>query len=543
MSLQNTREEMVAQLVAAAVPAADWLSGLEKAVASLEPPPMDSRPEIVLPGDGKSVSVFAGELARKLSDHGGIFVRDNIPLYISPSGKLEPMGPEAFCTWIEDHVCPVKMAGTGKERHLEPATMTAAGASLVLNSPQFLRELRPIRRVNLVRQPVIRKSGALELLPAGYDAEAECFTVNQVAFDEGMALDDALVLIDGLLSEFAWPREETLRAKAIAISAMLATFGDMMLESKHQRPVFIFGANREGAGKTLLIRFAVCPTFGPAVIGPPPNAASPDQLSKLLASAALGGAPYLIFDNWTGVIGNSSLEAFITSSTYSDRVLGVSKMFSVEKQCLVFISGNHARVSPDMRRRSLMVDLEVVEACSEDRPIQNPIGEPEILARRPEILAALWSIICHWNEAGRPVGSVRHGSFAKWGHHFGGIMESIGLPNPCAAPTRAADDTLRDMQVLVVEALESAIEEKEGRTFTASELMEFSRERGLFEWVLSEEAPDREDLKRRERSSFGKICARFDGSKFGTIEFVKAGEIRSGESKVRVRQFVIRRVA
>jgi hypothetical protein len=533
---------MVAALMSARVPAAEWLAGLDKSVAELEPPKFDGRTELVLPGDGKSLSVFAAELGEKLKEQ-QIYKRDGIALYVSDGNKLEPMGPKSFVTWVEQFVRIQKWAGTGPARRLEDASMTESSASLILDSVQFLRHLDPIRRVNLVRQPVIRPSGELELLPIGYDEQAQTVTVGEIDFEESMPLDDALILLDDLQKEFAWPRTDPMRSRSIALSAQLAVFCDMMLAPAHQRPVWIYGANREGAGKTLLIRLAVCPTFGPAVIGPPPDPSRSDALSKLLASAALAGSPYLIFDNWGKghVIGNPSLEAFITSSTYSDRVLGVSKMFTVEKQCLVFISGNGARVSPDMRRRSLVIDLEVVEARSEDREIQKPMGEPEILRDRPKILGALWAIVREWDRNGRPDGSFRHGSFAKWSQMFGGMIESIGLPNPCELTKLVADDTLRDMQKLVVEAIESSIEETVGRTFTGAELLDFSRERGYFEWILADDPPEREDLKRQERSKFAKICDRFNGSRFGQIEFVGGEDIRDPETKSRKRTWIIRR--
>jgi hypothetical protein len=540
---QTTRDSMVAQMLGACVPAADWLASLEKSVADLEPPKMDSRPEVILPGDGKSLSEFAAELGEKIKCQ-QIYKRDGIALYVSDGNKLEPMGSKSFVTWIEQFIRVMKWAGTGKDRRLENASMTEASAGLILDSVQFLRHLNPIRRVNLVRQSVIRANGRLELLPIGYDAESATVTVGEISFEETMPLDDALVILDDLQKEFAWPREDAMRSRSIALSAQLAVFGDMMLEPAHQRPVWIYGANREGAGKTLLIRTAVCPTFGPAVIGPPPDPSRSDALAKLLASAALAGSPYLIFDNWGKghVIGNPSLEAFITSSTYSDRVLGVSKMFTVEKQCLVFISGNGARVSPDMRRRSLMVDLEVVEARSEDREIKKPMGEPEILKARPAILGALWAVIREWDDKGRPEGSFRHGSFSKWSQMFGGIIEAIGLPNPCAMTNLVADDTLRDMQKLVIEAIESCLDEKVGKQFTSAELMDFSRERGFFDWVLGDEPPDREDIKRQERSKFAKICDRFDGSRFGDLEFVAGADVRDAETRTRKRTWIVRRV-
>lgn len=541
--IQSSRDSMLAQLNSAKIPSSEWLAGLEKSVSEIQPPALDARQEIVLPGDGKSLSEFAAELGEKLKSQ-QIYKRDGIALYVSDGHKLEPMEAKSFVTWVEQFVRVMKWAGTGKDRRLESASMTEASASLILVSVQFLRHLNPIRRVNLVRQPVIRESGNLELLPIGYDSEFATVTVGEISFDESMPLDEALLLLDDLQKEFAWPREDPMRSRSIALSAQLAVFGDMMLAPAHQRPVWIYGANREGAGKTLLIRMAVCPTFGPAVIGPPPDPSRSDALTKLLASAALAGSPYLIFDNWGKghVIGNPSLEAFITSSTYSDRVLGVSKMFTVEKQCLVFISGNGARVSPDMRRRSLVVDLEVVEARSEDREIKNPMGEPEILKDRPKILAALWAIIREWNAKGRPDGSFRHGSFAMWSKMFGGMIESIGLPNPCELTKLVADDTLRDMQKLVVEAVEMSFDES-GKTFTSAELMDFSRERGYFSWILSDEPPESENVKRQERSSFSKICDRFDGSKFGEIEFIAGPDVRDSETRTRKRTWIIRRAA
>jgi hypothetical protein len=544
MNTGQSRDKMLAALKASKVPAAEWISGLDKSVTDAAPPVLEKKPELVLPGDGKSLSEFSNQLGKRLKEH-QIFNRDGIVLYVTDGNKLEPMRSSTFVTWVEQYVRVMNWAGTGKERRLEAASMTESSARLILDSVQFLRHLNPIRRVNLVRQPVIRRDGKLELLPIGYDEESQTVTVGEIDFDEGMSLDDALVLLDELQKEFAWPRSEPMQSRSIALSAQLAVFGDMMLAPDHQRPVWIYGANREGAGKTLLIRLSVCPTFGPAVIGPPPDPSRSDALTKLLASAALAGSPYLIFDNWGKghVIGNPSLEAFITSSTYSDRVLGVSKMFTVQKQCLVFISGNGARVSPDMRRRSLVIDLEVVEARSEDRIIQKPMGEPEILKARPQILAALWAIIREWDSKGRPDGSFRHSSFSLWSKMFGGMIESIGLPNPCETGKLNLDDTLRDMQKLVVEAVESCFDQHVGKTMTGAELMDFSRERGYFEWVLPEDPSESMELKRQERSKFAKICERFDGSKFGTIEFLAGPDVRDPETRSRKKSWIIRRCA
>jgi hypothetical protein len=98
---------------------------------------------------------------------------------------------------------------------------------------------------------------------------------------------------------------------------------------------------------------------------------------------------------------------------------------------------------------------------------------------------------------------------------------------------------------MVNEAIEEAFTDT-GRHFTSADLMEYARERGLFSWVLDPEpddsARDHSSIKRKERSSFGKICSRFDGSRFGDIEFKRAEDARGGANRAVARQFVIRRV-
>ena len=49
----------------------------------------------------------------------------------------------------------------------------------------------------------------------------------------------------------------------------------------------------------------------------------------------------------------------------------------------VFLTGNGATISGDLRRRVLHVDLFLREAMAEDRQIQNPLDEAEICASEP----------------------------------------------------------------------------------------------------------------------------------------------------------------
>ena len=62
----------------------------------------------------------------------------------------------------------------------------------------------------------------------------------------------------------------------------------------------------------------------------------------------------------------------------------------------IFLTGNGATISSDMRRRLLIVELFLREARPEDRIIRNPMDDSRIHALRGEILSALWAVTRAW---------------------------------------------------------------------------------------------------------------------------------------------------
>jgi 5S rRNA maturation endonuclease (ribonuclease M5) len=467
----------------------------------------DGRTRVELPGNGKLLSETANALGLALKDK--MYQRDGIPVYVTAAGRLETMPSEKFHTWLELYVVPYKRTQNGEEN----ASLSDKAAQGVLESWQFTRHLRPIRGYSEVPLPVFRKDGALDLLGTGYDEESQVLVQESQDFARDMTFEDAQAYLLEVLSEFPFGEEATehARAKAVALGSMFAAFLDLLLPVREPRPAFIFSANSEGAGKTLLCRYAVCPVFGPMQITAPPDSKGQDELSKLLSACAIAGDRYLVFDNWRGEIKSSPLEAFITASTWKGRLLGLSKSFVVDKNTLIFITSNSARVNPDMRRRTLHLALHVKEAFIEDRKFKKDVSEEDILRARGTILAAMWSVAKHWDDSGRPRGSQTNSSFPRWSSEIGGIIEMVTGVHPCQRAVVSQDDTLADMVKLVGTQLFGGNE----MSYRPATLMADAREKGLFHWVLDEDIPEREDAIRKERSSFGKILARFNGRQFG----------------------------
>ena len=164
-----------------------------------------------------------------------------------------------------------------------------------------------------------------------------------------------------------------------------------------------------------------------------------------------------------------------------------------------------------MRRRTLHLALHVKEAFIEDRKFKKDVSEEDILRARGTILAAMWSVAKHWDDSGRPRGSQTNSSFPRWSSEIGGIIEMVTGVHPCQRAVVSQDDTLADMVKLVGSQLFGGNE----MSYRPATLMADAREKGLFHWVLDEDIPEREDAIRKERSSFGKILARFNGRQFG----------------------------
>jgi hypothetical protein len=71
----------------------------------------------------------------------------------------------------------------------------------------------------------------------------------------------------------------------------------------------------------------------------------------------------------------------------------VSKEFSGEAGAVVLLTGNQLTVSPDMRRRALMIELFMQELRAEDRQFRRILDETAMLEMQPRLLAALWALV------------------------------------------------------------------------------------------------------------------------------------------------------
>ena len=140
----------------------------------------------------------------------------------------------------------------------------------------------------------------------------------------------------------------------------------------------------------------------------------------MLTAVVREGRRVLMLDNVKGRLDFPVLESFLSRPDWSDRLLGGNQMFKGENLVTVFDTGNGMTISADMRRRSLFIELHQAYERPEDRVFKKSLDDAVLKARRPEILAAYWSMVRNWEMKGRPLPSRSNSAFPAWARVVGG---------------------------------------------------------------------------------------------------------------------------
>ncbi len=138
--------------------------------------------------------------------------------------------------------------------------------------------------------------------------------------------------------------------------------------------------------------------------------------------------PAVLLDNIGHVLDSASLAAVLTTTLWSDRVLGQSKTITAPNRTLWLATGNNPVLSREMARRSVRIRLD----SKVERPWLRDGFQHEDLpgwvrAQRPALIVAVLTMLRSWAQAGSPKGTVRLGSFEAWASVIGGVLEHVGV--------------------------------------------------------------------------------------------------------------------
>jgi len=442
----------------------------------------------------------------------------NTPLFLRGSflvtvdeetGKAEPMDSTRFVTWAEGFLVFGQHSGSGDEARFVPKSISSDLAAKILAADAFRRELRPLRGVHDVALPTWANSErtAVRLLPPGYDEETGIFTAPAFEYPTDVPAAEAWNFFLEVYSDFPFAEGKPLeknRSFAVQMAAHFTAFGRLLVMDC-LRPAFVFLANQSGSGKTLLARLALAPVFGPVSVESFPK--GEEERGKVLTTLVAEGRSFAFFDNVKGHLSSAELEGFLTTPQRTGRILGQSVTVTAPNLAAVFLSGNQLSLSADLQRRVLVCDLFCASEATE-RDFSSPITDswPSHPETRARFLAALWSLMNHWQAQGCPRLDGRPlPSFETFSAIIGGLVQSLCLANPIAPADTQMDETDQAWK-LVLRALADAVPTGTKKDYTTDEAMEQAEELGVLDLLTAG--------GRDERKTFGQRIKRWKGRRF-----------------------------
>jgi hypothetical protein len=502
-----------------------------------------SRPELVIDVDEARV---ATEAIAALAKHGGIYQRSSTLVHIladppAPPCLNRPEGGLRILSLPHPRLrelltlAAVFVRDTGRDG-LQPChppdwLVKAVGAR---------GEWLDIPRLEaVVETPVLLADGTILQTP-GYDPRSGLYYSPAIDFPlvpeqpTRLEVEQAKVLLLEIVTDFPF---QTPAHRAAWFAAILTPGARHAIDGPC--PLFAIDANVRGSGKTML-----CDSIGIvytgrllARTGAPKD---DEEARKKITSIALSAEPHVLVDNVTGSFGSSAIDAALTATTWSDRILGKSQMTgAVPLATIWFVTGNNMVFVGDTPRRTLPIRLESnLEKPEEREGFRHPNLLAWVRKERGRLAVAALTILKGYISAGRPDQKLKSwGSFEEWSRLVRHAVVWCGLEDPGATRpefVEASDSRAQQLRLLLA-GWDQADPKRHG--MTAEQAVNRATEAGcelLREVFAHLGTPDKpvssRSLGMKLHHFKGRVCAgrrfvRFDDTSRGAIWKVeKAGE-------------------
>jgi putative DNA primase/helicase len=292
------------------------------------------------------------------------------------------------------------------------------------------RDAWPLPTLEAISEvPVLRADGSIIDRP-GFDAESGVYFAPTTAFP-AVPVEEAR---DALLAPFCDFPFHTEPDRSAWLASVLTPLSRLAFNGP--APVSLFDANSPGSGKTLLVKgTSIIATGRPMAVTPMPD--SEAEWRKRITSLVIEGEPCVLIDNIHGELRSAALDAALTATEWSDRVLGLNKNVKLPIRISFFVTGNNVILGRDTRRRTNYCRLEVRYENPEQR---SGFKHPDLLAyireHRGYLTSCALSILRGYCAAGRPDQKLPPlGSFEGWSDLVRSAVTWIGLPDPIVTQT------------------------------------------------------------------------------------------------------------
>jgi hypothetical protein len=304
------------------------------------------------------------------------------------------------------------------------------------------RRSHPVVRVleSVTTAPIFLPDGSI-LTERGYNERARVYLEPsvEVFVEDSPTIDDARESVEVFRDlvgdyKFATPADFSSWLAALLSPLVKAATGNS------PAPLFCISAASPGAGKSLLTEVISLIVTGNNAEVRPYNPRDASEWGKRLTAFVRSASPVNVFDNVNGAFGDESLDRLVTSTTWSDRILGASDAPPLPVVGTWFVTGNNLEPVNDTVRRVLVVRIEVDSERPQERTgFKRPLLAEYAREHRADLLARALTIMRAYHLAGRPSQNLSAwGSFVAWSELVRGALVWAGLPDPFQTQQRAA---------------------------------------------------------------------------------------------------------
>jgi hypothetical protein len=318
--------------------------------------------------------------------------------------------------------------------------------------------------VGCVDVPILRADGSV-LESAGYDPSTRLLYEPRLEFPKiGKTFQEAEAAADELAEVVVDFPFVSGSDRSAWLALLLTLVGRSCVTGC--TPLFAVSANIRGAGKTILLNTAHLIARGSKIAA---RAYEHDdrEMKKAITSIAIEAIPAVMLDNIAGRLGGASLDAVLTSTVWSDRILGESRTTGdLPIKTVWTATGNNLTYGGDLGRRVLPLRLTTPEENPEDRTeFKHKDLFGWIEANRARLVVAALTILRAYILAGKPEQGGTWGSFESWHRVIRGAVYWIGWDDPMQTRLSIDDsDDTASLVRLLIQGLNEADPYKNGKT-------------------------------------------------------------------------------
>lgn len=291
---------------------------------------------------------------------------------------------------------------------------------------------QPVRRLDgIVTAPTLRADGSILQRP-GYDQQSRLLYVpgcDFAAVPDSPTVEDAKAAAAELLDvvcDFPFSGDAS---KAVWLSMSLTLVGRSAIVGNV--PLFAINSNIRGSGKSKLADLSGIVAYGRAMARKT-MPRTDEETGKVITAIAIEAKAAVLLDNAAAMVGCSSLDAALTSDTWSDRILGKSETTGeLPWRTVLIATGNNLSFAADTARRVVLCSLKCDDEAPEDRTgFKYSNVEQFAKDNRARLVVAALTILRAFVVADKPYDGKRLGSFESWSETICGAVVFAGLPNP-----------------------------------------------------------------------------------------------------------------